>query len=103
VVAAFHHRQRHLLAGGFCRGSEIAALALEFRGFQRAVDQVHRRHQLIEVALRAELVLGLIGELHVLRTLGQPRRLEIEHAAAAHPTLDQARRQAEVLLPIGGQ
>src|SRR6266550_8182542 len=55
------------------------------------------------MALGAELLLDLVGEFHVARSLGEAHRLEIEHAATAYAALDQAGRQAEIFLPIRGQ
>src|SRR5262249_22382434 len=81
VVIALHDREADRLAGGLHGSVEIAALALEFRRLQCAVDEAHRSHELIEVALGAKLVFGLIRELDVIRACGHPHRLQVEHAA----------------------
>src|SRR5258706_4698494 len=82
MVVALRDQQARGLAGGLHGGGEIARLALELRRFQRAVREHERRVQPAQVALRAERVLHRIGELHVARARREPRRLEVEQAAA---------------------
>src|SRR5262245_39057853 len=88
MVVAFHDGKCHGLGRCCDRGGEIPALALEFWGLGGAVDQRDRCHQLIEVALRAELLLNLVAEFHIARARGETHRLQVKHPAAGDAALD---------------
>src|SRR3954451_3118803 len=103
VIVARRHDEPHRLASRLQRRREVARLPLEFRRLQRAVDQGHRTVDVVEMALRAERLLHLVGEFHILPALGEPHRLEIEHAGATDHALYRIARQAEVLAPVGGE
>ena len=60
-----------------------------------------RRVQLVDMASRAECLLHLVGEFHVFRTLRQPHRLEIVHAAAQRRAFENVDGQV-LLAPIMG-
>src|SRR5215468_4888898 len=57
VIVAFGDDERRRCAGRLGGGGKVATLALEFRGLRRAVDQDHRRTELVDMALRAERML----------------------------------------------
>src|ERR1051326_1853648 len=101
VVVALADEELDRLAGGLDGGGELARLALELGRFQRAVPDDERRVELIEVALRAQLLFGLVVEFDVLAALGQPHRLQIVHAADEDRALESVARQAEIFFPVG--
>src|SRR5262245_19930131 len=63
VVVALHDGDADRLACRFNRRGEVATLALEFRRLGGAVDERNRRIQPVQMALRRELLLHLVGEL----------------------------------------
>ena len=65
----FANQQFHALSGATQGGSEVPALASELRGFQRAKGQHDRCREAVNVTLRAERHLHIVGEPHVLRAL----------------------------------
>jgi hypothetical protein len=77
MVVALHDREADRLARGLHGRREVAALALEFGRLIGAVDERDGRHQLVEMTLRAELFLDLVGELDIARTRREPYRFEI--------------------------
>src|ERR1051326_9533325 len=72
MVVAVAHDEVDRLAGGPDGGGELARLALELGRLKRAVPDDERRMQLVEVALRAQLLFGLVVEFNVLAALGEP-------------------------------
>ena len=55
------------------------------------------------MALRAQRVLHLVGELDVAAARGEAHGLEVEHAAATQAALHGVEREIEVLGPVGGE
>src|SRR5437773_2396405 len=87
VVVAIGDEELHRFACRLhCRG-EVARLTLEFRSLERAVRDDHGGVELVEMALRAQRVLRLVGELDVAAARGEAHRLEVEHAAAQQAAL----------------
>src|SRR5204862_7324601 len=103
VVVAVADEQLRGLAGRLDGGGEIARLALEFRGLERPVGEDQRGAELVEVALRAQRVLHLVGELHVAAARRQAHGLEVVHAAAAEPAGDDVRGQTKVPHPVADE
>src|SRR5437773_2241512 len=62
VVIAFTHQQGDRFAGGFQRGVHGARLALKFRSFKGAVRDDHGTVEAVEVTLRRQLLLNVVGE-----------------------------------------
>src|SRR5262245_19781092 len=62
MVVAFHDGERDRLACRLNGGGELAVLALDPRCLGGAVDDRNRRDKSVEMALRAQLLLHLIGE-----------------------------------------
>jgi hypothetical protein len=69
VVQAFADEEFYRLTGSFHCGGEVAALALKLWRFLRAIAEGDGRMQLIEMTLRAERLLDLVGEFHILAAL----------------------------------
>src|ERR1041384_4399095 len=101
VVVALADDELDRLAGGLDGGGELARLALELGRLERNVADDERRVQLIQMALRAELLLGLVVELDVLAAFGEPRSFQIVHAAYEHRAFEDVQRQIEFSLPVG--
>src|ERR1051325_10258935 len=101
VVVAVAHDEVDRLSGGLDGGGELARLALELGRLERTVADDERRVQLIQMALRAELLLGLVVELDVLAAFGEPRSFQIVHAAYEHRAFEDVLRQIEFSLPVG--
>ena len=55
------------------------------------------------MALRRQRMLHRVGELDVARARRQPHRLQVVHARAQQPALDDVLRHPEILLPVGHQ
>src|ERR1051325_6106109 len=89
------------LAGGRDGGGALARLAPDLGRLERTVADDERRVQLIQMALRAELLLGLVVELDVLAAFGEPRSFQIVHAAYEHRAFEDVLRQIEFSLPVG--
>ena len=83
MIVAFADEEFDGLAGGFHRGGKIARLALEFRRLQRPVGNDDRAIEPVDMALRAQLLLDLIGELDVVRSRREPNRLVPEESSAS--------------------
>src|SRR5258706_8026582 len=92
VVVALADEELDRLARGLDRRGEVARLAPELRRLERAVRDDERRADLVEVALRAELLLRLVVELDVQAPLGEAHRFEIVHAAHQQRALEQVAR-----------
>src|SRR5215472_15690161 len=52
---------------------------------------------------RAQRLLHLVRELHVVTARREAHRLQVEHAAAAAPALHNVAWKVELLRPIGGE
>ena len=103
VIIALAHEQLDGFAGGLHCGRKIARLALELGRFERAIRHDDRRVEVVEMALRAQQVLHLIGERDVGAADREAHGLQVEHAATAQPTLDDIRREVKSLAPVGGE
>src|SRR5215470_2739006 len=76
---------------------EVAGLALELRRLERAVGDDDGGVEPVEMTLRAERLLDLVGELDVGAACRETHGLQIEHATAAQPALHRVGRKIEVL------
>src|SRR6266508_3517567 len=103
VVVPFADQELHRLAGRRQRGGEVARLALELRRLERAVRDDEGGVEPVEMALRAQRLLHLVGELDVRVARRQAHGLQVVHAAGAQPTLHRVRWKIEVPAPIGGE
>src|SRR6185369_13696301 len=103
MIEPFAHNQFDRFTGGFNRGGEVAVLALELRRLLGAIGDNDRRVQFVEMALGAERLFDLVGEIYVLAALRESYWLQIIHAANQQSAFDDVRRHAEFLLPIGDQ
>src|SRR5712692_3484914 len=103
VVVPFADQEPDRLAGRRQRGGEVARLALELRRLERAVRDDEGGVERFEMALRAQRLLHLVGELDVRVARRQAHGLQVVHAAGAQPALHRVRRKIEAPAPIGGE
>src|SRR6266699_770696 len=103
VVVALRDEELCGPADRLDRRGEVARLALELRRLERPVREHYGAIEPPEVALGAQRVLHLVGELHVGAARGEPHRLQIVHAAAKQPAFHRVRRKIEFLLPVGDE
>ena len=100
MIVVLANEQLDRPVGGAQGSGEIACLALELRRLLAAVRQHDRRREELEMALRTELLLDLVGEAHIARARREPHRLEVVHAAAQQSCLDDIGRQPEPPCPV---
>src|SRR5439155_26496163 len=103
VVVAFADEQLHRFAGCLDRRSEFARLALELWCLECAVGDDDGGVELVEMTLRAQRLLDLVGELDIRAARRETNRLQVEETTAAQPAFDRVHREIEVLAPVGDE
>src|SRR5580692_10195343 len=101
MIIPLAHDELDRLAGGFYRRVEVARLPLKFRRLVSPMGEYEGRVQLVDVTLRAERFLHLVGKPDVFRALREPHRPEVIHAAAQGRALQDIQRQV-LLAPVMG-
>ena len=80
---------------------KLKGLAFEFGRLLFAAQQCDGHVELVQMAMRAQVLQCLGVETHVLAARGQAHRLKLVHAAATHQGVNR-RRAIPLLLPVGG-